>query len=173
MASLFPTAGEICTATATLPEIADILEIPILAVKEEVPILDAASKATQARWQFISLKYLAQPNPSAGNQIRTLVCVKETLEPVGCYTPSGASSLNLADCTLAPIALKRHWNARAVRLKDKQVTGSIALEGGSPPQSVPIGKDLLVAYIPGTEGVAGNEPIMDLVRWIQEKRHKP
>jgi hypothetical protein len=167
---LFPAAGQLCEDALSSTVKEDVVEIPLLPLKRGYKLPGAGTKTAEVQWQFLPLKSLEEIVSLIPNEVRTLVCVKETFKQVGCYTSSGGVSYSPAACIMAPPANQRLWDVRLVRLGDKQVVGATNLVGGDPPKSITIEKKPYTVYIPGTGGAAGSEPVEDLIRWIQGKQ---
>ena len=164
---LFPAASQLCENSFSSEVREDVMETPILTIFEDKVSVDAKGTPTEKHWQFLPLKSLEGITSMIPNDVRTLVCVKETLEQVGCYTQSGGVTSSPTGCIMAPGAFKRHWDIRLIRLQDKEVIRSIELEGGDPPNSIALKENPFGGYIPETEGTnVGSEPLEDLAQWM-------
>lgn len=164
-------AGQICMDAFVSDVKASVLETPILTLFEDTVqvAVDENNTQTTKRWQYHRLESLEEISSLSLSEARTLVCVKETLESQGCYTLSGDIAVEPAGCVA--VAVRRHWDIRSVRLQDKQVIGSTALQGGGPPLSVSVAESQFGGYavVPAGANV-GSEPIADLALWIQDRR---
>ncbi len=156
------------------------VETPLLAVKGRIYAHNAKGTPTNVQgtpmpveWEYLHLASLEQISTLAPGDVRTLVCVREEIDQEGCYTSTGGVSYSPAGCALAPSANRRQWDVLMLRLSDKRVIASTHLRGGDPPKTLVIKKDPYSVYIPGTGGATGDEPIIDLVKWINDKRSKP
>jgi hypothetical protein len=171
---LFPGVSQLCAAAFFSTVREDAAEFPVLAVKGTATQPTGDSTAGIS-WHLMHLASLQDQTSVLPAEVRTLVCVKETFEQVGCYSESGGVVFDLAACVLAPPANRRHWDVRLVRVQDQQVIAATSLVGGDPPESITLPAGPATVYVPGTGGAAGSEPVEDLVQWIQQSsaRAKP